>query len=309
MSMKRFRVAGHSMAPTLLPGEEVVAVDTRPAQPGNIVVFPRPGDRSFWLIKRLADETGWVTSDNPDDSRLDSRTLGRIPVDQMLPVIDRFDSATFEEACRLLAEEDEHIAAIIGRWGLPEFWHRSPGFQTLTLLILEQQVSLESGAAMYRRLTDSMGPLNPEAMLAAGYDHLRSLGVTRQKSRYLIDLADGIVEGALDLEGLDTEPVENARKKLMALRGVGAWTADAYLLSALRRPDMWPVGDRALQIGAGEVLGLSKSPTESELEIIGEPWRPVRAAAARLIWHDYLSSRGRTEPPDPTTVHMADPGA
>lgn len=309
MSMKRFRVAGHSMAPTLRPGEEVVAVDTRPARPGNIVVFPRPGDPGLWLIKRLADETGWVTSDNPEDSRLDSRTLGRIPLDQMLPVIDRFDSGTFEEACRLLAEEDEHIGAIVGRWGIPEFWHRSPGFQTLTLLILEQQVSLESGAAMYRRLTDSMGSLTPEAMLAVGYDHLLSLGVTRQKSRYLIDLADAIYEGAFDLEDLDAERVEVARARLMALRGVGAWTADAYLLSALRRPDMWPVGDRALQVGAGEVLGLSNPASESELEVIAEPWRPVRAAAARLIWHDYLSSRGRTEPPDPTIVHVADPGA
>lgn len=303
MAMKRYRVAGHSMTPALAPGQEVVATFTRAPEPGNVVVFEHPGRPGFWLIKRLVDASGWVLSDNPEAGDTDSRTLGAIDRKSMGTVIDTLDVTTFEEACHLLSAEDEHLAAIVDRWGLPGFWARSPGFATLVLLILEQQVSLESGAAMFRRLRGLVGPVTPEAVLGAGEPGLRSIGVTRQKTRYLIELAYLIVDGTLDLGGLADLPVDEARTTLLSLHGVGAWTADAYLLSALRRPDMWPVGDRALQVGAAETLGMTSIPSASELDLIGEPWRPVRAAAARLIWHAYLSKRGRVEPPDPTLAH------
>lgn len=158
---------------------------------------------------------------------------------------------------------------------------------------------------MYRRLISLLGVVTPETLAAAGADSLRSVGVTRQKTSYLLDLSMRVVEGGLDLDTLEEKPVEIARSELISIRGVGPWTADAYLLSAGRRPDMWPVGDRALQVGTGEAIGMSSVPDEAELEIIGEPWRPVRAAAARLIWHGYLSARGRVEPPDPTLAHDA----
>lgn len=309
MPMKRFRVAGHSMTPTLHPGQEVVAVDTRRAVPGNLVVFEHPRRRGFWLVKRLADETGWVSSDNEELGDTDSRTLGVLPVELLHPVVDRLDDESFALAVGLLAEEDEHLAALVERWGLPEFWHRRPGFQTLVLLILEQQVSLESGAAMYRRLAGLVGEVTPASLLGVGDDGLRAIGVTRQKTGYLLELARQVDDGELDLEALETDPVESARATLLAIKGIGPWTADAYLLSASRRPDMWPVGDRALQVGAGEALGMGLPPDEAELEIIGEPWRPVRAAAARLIWHAYLGERGRVEPPNPTLVHEMSPDA
>jgi DNA-3-methyladenine glycosylase II len=309
MSMKRFRVAEHSMTPTLQPGDEVVASDARTPVPGDLVVFEHPGRPDFWMIKRLIDDTGWVMSDNLEVAGTDSRTLGRIPVGQMLRVVGDLDSETFREACALLADEDESLAGAILRWGVPEFWHRHAGFGTLVLLILEQQVSLESGAAMYRRLTRLTGQVDPGSVISAGEDALRSIGVTRQKAAYLMGLARQVVTGALDLQAVAAAPTETARGMLMAVKGIGAWTADAYLLSALRRPDVWPVGDRALQVGAGEVLGMAATPNEEELGLIGEPWRPVRAAAARLIWHTYLRGRGRAEPPDPMHAHMARPDA
>jgi DNA-3-methyladenine glycosylase II len=307
--MKRFRVAGHSMTPTLQPGQEVVAVTTRRAEPGNLVVFEHPQRPDFWLIKRLTDDGGWVVSDNEAHGDSDSRTLGHLPVDSLLPVVDRLDEETFPLAVDLLAGEDERLGGAVQRWGLPEFWHRSPGFSTLVLLILEQQVSLESGAAMYRRLAGLLGQVTPTTVLEAGPDRLRSIGVTRQKTGYLIELATRIVEGHLDLEAMESSPVAETRATLLGVKGIGPWTADAYLLSASRRPDMWPVGDRALQVGVAEVLGMSQVPDESQLEILGETWRPVRAVAARLIWHAYLSQRGRIEPPDPTLVHDSDRGA
>jgi DNA-3-methyladenine glycosylase II len=309
MAMKRFRVAGHSMAPTLQSGQEVVAVNTREAQPGNLVVFEHPGQPGFWLIKRLVDKTGWVTSDNDDHDHTDSGTLGRIPTEELLTVVERLDEQTFALGAGLLAAEDEHLAAIIDRWGLPDFWHREPGFQTLVLLVLEQQVSLESGAAMYRRLAGLVGEVTPASVLSAGHEALRSIGVTRQKSGYLLGLAMRVAEGDLDLDALERASVDDARAALLAIKGIGPWTADAYLLSASRRTDMWPVGDRALQVGAGEALGMFTVPDEEELEILAEPWRPIRAVAARLIWHAYLSERGRVEPPNPTLVHEIAPDA
>lgn len=300
MSMKRFQVAGHSMSPTLRPGQEVVAVDTREPKPGNLVVFEHPERAGFWLVKRLVDDTGWVLSDNPEHGESDSRTLGPIAVCTLWDVVTELDDDTFVTACELLAAEDEQLAGLASRWGLPEFWQREPGYKTLVWLILEQQVSLESGAAMFRRLADLMGEVTPEAVLDAGGDALRSIGVTRQKTSYLLELAERITTEELDLFGLEGQPTDAARARLLSVRGIGPWTADAYLLSALRRPDMWPVGDRALQVGTAEALGMKSVPDEDELEIIAEPWRPVRAAAARLIWHAYLSERGRVEPTDPT---------
>jgi DNA-3-methyladenine glycosylase II len=307
--MKRFRVAGHSMTPTLQPGQEVVAVTTREAMPGNLVVFEHPHRRDFWLIKRLVDETGWVASDNPELADSDSRTLGPIPVDRLMPVVDRLDEDSFDLGVELLVAEDESMARLVDRWGLPVFWQRQPGFPTLVLLILEQQVSLESGAAMYRRLNEVTEGITPESLIDIGPIRLREIGVTRQKTGYLIELAHQVAAGELDLASLETHPVEQARSRLVQIKGIGPWTADAYLLSAERRPDMWPVGDRALQVGAGEILGMNVIPDETQLEILGEPWRPIRAIAARLIWHAYLSHRGRVEPPDPTLAREVIPDA
>lgn len=297
------------MTPTLQPGQEVVAITTRRAVPGNLVVFEHPQRPDFWLIKRLTDNEGWVVSDNNAHGDSDSRTLGHLPIDSLLPVVERLDEETFPLAVDLLAREDEHLGAAVHRWGLPEFWHRSPGFPTLVLLILEQQVSLESGAAMYRRLFDLLGQVTPAKVLAAGPDRLRSIGVTRQKTGYLVELAARIEAGDFDLDALESAPVAETRATLLGVKGIGPWTADAYLLAASRRPDMWPVGDRALQVGIAEVLGMNEIPDQTQLEILGETWRPVRGAAARLIWHAYLSQRGRVEPPDPTLVHDSARGA
>ena len=309
MGMKRFRIAEESMRPSLSPGDEVVATDSRTPAIGDVVVFPHPGREDFWLIKRVVippdrvdQDHVWVRSDNRGATRADSRTLGPIPIDTAMTRVERFDTDTFVQACELLAEEDESLASVIERHGVPEFWHRPTGFPTLVLLILEQQVSLESGAAMYRRLDETTGDVTPETILTMGADGLRAMGVTRQKTEYLLTLAGRIEDGSFDIENLDSMPVEEARDALTSLKGIGPWTADAYLLSAVRHIDMWPVGDRALQVGVGEVLGMTATPDEEELELIGEPWRPIRAAAARITWHSYLTERGRVEPPDPTLV-------
>jgi DNA-3-methyladenine glycosylase II len=248
----------------------------------------------------MADDEAWVTSDNHVVGVYDSRSFGPVPVASLQPRVERLDEVTFVEAVRLLTREEPAFARVIDEFGAPPFWHRPAGFPTLVWLIMEQQVSLESGAAMYGRLHALLGAIAPEALGAVTEGDLRGIGVTRQKSVYLMGLALAVVSGELDLEGLGGLPPDRARQSLLAVKGIGPWTADAYQLSALGSPDVFPVGDRALQVGTAEVLGMSSVPVQGDLDILSAPWRPIRAVAARIIWHAYLKRRGRVEPPDPS---------
>jgi DNA-3-methyladenine glycosylase II len=309
MAMKRFRVAEDSMRPTLSPGDEIVATDARPARVGDIVVFPHPGRDDFWMVKRRVDppraigpDQAWVISDDSSVTLADSRTLGPVPLNRLWTVVSRLDDDSFVEASHLLGAEDQALAGVVAAHGLPGFWRRPSGLSTLILLVLEQQVSLESGAAVFRRLREEAGGIRPESLLAMGTDGVRGVGVTRQKTTYILNLAEAVVTGALDLATLENRSADEARRSLLELKGIGPWTADAYLLSALGHLDVFPVGDRALQVGAGEVLGMSQTPDEAQLELISQPWRPLRAVAARLIWHAYLTVRGRVEPDHGTPI-------
>lgn len=196
-----------------------------------------------------------------------------------------------------LAAGDVVLADIVAAHGIPERWARPAGFPSLVLLILEQQVSLASAAAAYRRVLRRVGVMSPAAVLATSPEELRADGVSRQKDRYLRALAAAVAHGELDLAGLadlDDEPVVQA---LTALPGIGPWTAQAYLLASLHRPDIWPIGDRALQVAVAESLGLDAVPTPVQLSDLGQRWRPYRSDAARLLWHGYLCRRGRVETP------------
>ena len=156
---------------------------------------------------------------------------------------------------------------------------------------------------MYRRLDETAEGVSASSIIRIGIDGMRSIGVTRQKAGYLYSLALLVANGTLDIESLASLSADDARSRLVSIKGIGPWTADAYLLSALLHPDVYPVGDRALQVGVGEVLGMTHTPDEDELELASETWRPIRAVAARIVLHAYLSKRGRTEPQDPTLGH------
>jgi DNA-3-methyladenine glycosylase II len=201
----------------------------------------------------------------------------------------------FRRTLRKLARADDSLAAALDRFGEPEFWHRQPGFATLVLFILEQQVSLASGAAAFNRLQARVGNVTPAGVLIPGDEELRADGFSRQKSRYVRELARAVLDGRFDLARLESSPDDEVRRELIGLVGIGPWTADVYLLSCLRRPDIWPVLDRALQVATGEVLGLETIPNPDLLLELGERWRPHRSTAARLMWHSYLSKRGRKE--------------
>jgi DNA-3-methyladenine glycosylase II len=192
-----------------------------------------------------------------------------------------------------LAGRDPALAAIVDRFGPPPLWARPAGFGTLVQVILEQQVSLDSARAAYDRLRTTVEPVAPVGFLELDDAALLAIGFSRQKARYARALATALVDGSLDLDALGAMDDDAARAALVALPGIGPWTATIYLLMVLGRPDVWPITDIALAQAAGEALDLERRPSPDELLTIGERWRPWRSVAARLLWHDYLGRRGR----------------
>jgi DNA-3-methyladenine glycosylase II len=190
-----------------------------------------------------------------------------------------------------LTRRDRDLAAIVAAYGPPPLWARRPGFPTLVHIILEQQVSLASARAAYARLDAAASPLTPARFLEFDDATLKTIGFSRQKTRYVRELAARIVEGRFDPGALRAMNDASARAELVSITGIGRWTADIYLLMALGRPDIWPAGDLALAVAARRVKRLRTHPSPDRLERLGESWRPWRAVAARLLWHHYLESR------------------
>ncbi len=195
-----------------------------------------------------------------------------------------------------LARSDSHLGRIIDVHGRPQRFSRPASFQTLILLILEQQVSLDSARAAYDRLAELIPAVEASELAALSDQQLREVGFSRQKTRYARELAERVLDGRLDLAGLTGLTDDEIRSRLVAIPGIGAWTADVFLMSSLGRPDIWPVGDRALQVATAEALELEAVPDPATLGEIGERWRPHRTTAAQILWHGYLSSRNRTVP-------------
>jgi len=202
--------------------------------------------------------------------------------------------ATFSLAVARLMATDPVLSGAVERWGSPPFWRHPEGFAGLVHGILAQQVSLESAVAAFGKLEAALGAVEPAAFLTLDDARLRTIGFSRQKAAYARGLAEAIVAGSLVMAELDTAPDAEVRRTLVQLEGIGRWTADVYLLFALRRPDAWPSGDLALAIAVQELWGLPRRPSWDALDAFAERWRPQRAVAARFLWHAYLSKRGRT---------------
>jgi DNA-3-methyladenine glycosylase II len=192
-------------------------------------------------------------------------------------------------AAESIASRDKDFARTLQQLGRPPLWGREPGFVTLVRIILEQQVSLASADAMFQRFKKNITPITPATVIAAGQPFLRSFGVTRQKAAYFTNVAVAIENGELDLETLDRLSDETVIERLTSVKGIGQWTAKIYLLMALRRPDVWPVGDVALATAYKNLKGRPERPSQPELSEIARAWRPHRATAARMLWHYYLS--------------------
>ena len=155
-------------------------------------------------------------------------------------------------------------------------------------LIVGQQVSLESAAAVMVRLDEATGPTEPASFLELADEELRLIGFSRQKTGYVRGLAAGMLDGRIDLGAMEQAEDAAAERSLLAIRGVGPWTAACYLLFCLLRSDAWPSGDRALQVAVGRLDGLSGVPDGADTDRRATRWIPYRGVAARVLWHEYL---------------------
>ena len=198
----------------------------------------------------------------------------------------------FQKGLSVLIRIDPDLAKVVEDFGPPPLWKRRPGFSTLVHIILEQQVSLASARAALNKLMHAVSPLTPEKFLQQDDKALKTYGFSRQKTAYCRDLAESMISGRLELKRLYAKSDTQVRRKLMAVKGIGRWTADIYLLMVLRRPDIWPVGDLALVSAIQKLKQLPARPGPDEIKTLAVGWKPWRAVAARILWHYYLNYNG-----------------
>jgi len=203
-----------------------------------------------------------------------------------------FSKENFHSICELLSKKDETLKAIIDEYGLPPMWTRPAIFQSLILTILEQQVSLASAYSAFKKLKEKIGFVTPKKILALTDAELRACYFSRQKIIYARALATAIVTKKLDLKKLAFLTDEEIRTELKKIKGIGDWTVDVYLMHALQRSDLFPLGDIALVNSLKHVKQLHPKTTKEEMLAIAESWRPYRTVASMILWHAYIKRKG-----------------
>ncbi|TRX21156.1 DNA-3-methyladenine glycosylase 2 family protein [Flavobacterium franklandianum] len=195
-----------------------------------------------------------------------------------------------QEAIQYLKEKDIVFNFIIEKYGLPILPKRPQGFETLVLLILEQQVSIDSAKATFLKLKTKQPHFNPESLLLFSDDAFRNIGVSRQKTSYIKALSHSIINNHIDLDSLATKSSEQVREELIKIKGIGNWTIDIYLMFSLQAPDIIPLGDIAVINTIKELLDIQD---KQEMENYVSKWSPHKSVATYLLWHYYLSKRNR----------------
>ena len=203
-----------------------------------------------------------------------------------------FNENNFHQFCDKLFRKDKDLRGIWKEHGYPPMWTRPATFQTLILFILEQQVSLASAYAAFKKLREKIGYVMPEKILAMSDEELRSCYFSRQKIIYARELAKAIQLKQLRLKKISTAHEDEVRLELKKIKGIGDWTVDVYLMHALQRSDLFPLGDSALVNSLKETKKLHPHTTREDMLAIAEPWRPYRTIASMILWHSYIQKRG-----------------
>lgn len=202
-----------------------------------------------------------------------------------------FSTDNFHSICDKLSSKDPELKTIIKSFGYPPMWTRPNTFETLVHIILEQQVSLASALAALNKLRGKLTKITPAGLLSLTDEELKACYFSRQKTIYARSLATAIQNKQLNLKSLEKLPDEEVRSRLVALKGIGNWTVDVYLMFVLQRADVFPIGDLAAVNALKQVKKLSKDiAREGILDITGE-WQPYRTVATMILWHHYLSIR------------------
>jgi DNA-3-methyladenine glycosylase II len=193
-----------------------------------------------------------------------------------------------QQAIDFLTTKDNIFQTIISQYGIPEIPTRKQGFETLSLLILEQQVSIDSAKAAFNKLKLKVHNFQPENLLQLPDEDFRASGVSRQKTKYIKCLAQAILEKSLDLETLSSKSSQQVREELIKIKGIGNWTIDVYLMFSLQEPDIIPLGDIAIKNTINELFSYNSI---EEMTLLSNNWKPFRSYATYLLWHYYLKKR------------------
>lgn len=196
-----------------------------------------------------------------------------------------------KEAFEYLQLKDNVFKQIVNEYGLPEIIPSRPeGFETLVLLILEQQVSIDSAKATFLRIRNALGEILPQNLIDISEEEFRSYGVSRQKAKYINHLAEAILKNKIDLSKLSAKSSDEVREELIQLKGIGNWTIDVYLMFCLQKQDVLPIGDVAIVNTMKELLSLE---SKDQMVEYAQLWSPYKTYASFLLWHYYLQKRGR----------------
>ncbi len=196
------------------------------------------------------------------------------------------------EGLAWLAEADRRLTPVIRAAGPLVPRRRAPGLAGLARVIVGQQVSVASADAIWARFLAVFPEITPQALGRAREPRFREAGLSMPKIRTLRAVATACRDG-LDLDGLVTLPAEDAHVRLCAVKGIGPWTADIYLLFCLGHADIFPAGDRALQVAVADAFGLEAPPAAADLAVMAERWAPWRSVAATLFWGYYSARKAR----------------
>jgi DNA-3-methyladenine glycosylase II len=191
-----------------------------------------------------------------------------------------------------LATLDPHVAEWLPRIGYPKPRARPIGFVGFARAIVAQQVSVAAATGIWNKLEAGLGAMEPIRVIETPDDGLRTMGLSRQKASYIRGLAEAVVSGTLNFDDLHAAEDEAAIATITQLKGLGRWSAEIYLLFAMRRPDIWPGNDLALQEAMRILKKLRSRPDEKRLRKLGEAWRPHRSAGALFLWHVYHHAKG-----------------
>jgi DNA-3-methyladenine glycosylase II len=196
-----------------------------------------------------------------------------------------------QQAIQHLFKIDTVFKHIVEKYGMPIIPKRPQGFETLVLLILEQQVSIDSAKATFLKLKAKEINFQPEFLLHISDEEYRNIGVSRQKTSYIKALSHSIINNEIDIESLATKSSQQVREELIKIKGIGNWTIDVYLMFSLQAPDIIPLGDIAVVNTIKELFNIHD---KQEMENYAAKWSPYRSVATFLLWHYYLNKRNRT---------------
>ena len=205
-------------------------------------------------------------------------------------MFNQFNQANLQQLCDEAGDRDVDLHQIIKKYGYPPFWQRPNTFESLVHIILEQQVSLASALSALNKLKEYIKEITPQKVMLLTDEELRACYFSRQKTKYIRHLAQYILNGDIVLAEMEQMDDTLIREKLTAVKGIGNWTVDIYLIFIVHHIDVFPIGDLAAVNALKKVKNLPNATRDEVLAVAGQ-WMPFRTIATTLLWHNYLEER------------------